>query len=94
MRTRFGQRKGDYEAYISHAKGAGGDIRDAVGTPRRRGEQLDDEDEDYEDDYDYDDYEYDDDGDGEYAGRANDPIDDYPVSDDDHTYYDDDYRSH
>jgi hypothetical protein len=88
--TRFGQRKGDYEAYINNVRGAGGIVREAAGGPGQAG---DDEVEDHDggpvehDDYDDDD----DDFDSVYGEGSNDSIDDYPASDENNSYFDDDY---
>lgn len=93
VRTRYEQRRGDYEAYIGAGQGAAGEVRNAYGEPRQRGGAATDEDDEdqfseYGYAYDYE-YEYDDDGDAQAASDA----DDYPASDDQTSYFDDDYRS-
>ena len=94
--TRFGQRKGDYEAYLNNVRRAGGDVKGiadgsedgggmVVGVPESK-----DEDRPVEYDY-YEDYE---DESGSYgaAPRSTDGgYDDYPASDDATSYFDDDY---
>ena len=93
MKTRFGQRKGDYETYITSGRSAIGDVRDASGRPRRQVNQdVDAEDHMDDDDYmdDYDDY----DEDSVSMDSVDNFEDDYPASDQYNTYYNDDYGSH
>lgn len=91
MKTRFGQRKGDYEAYLAAGQDAVGDVREASGKPRSRNSGQDEDfEEEYEYDYDYDDYDEEVD---DFSGKRLGPSDDYPRSDDYHSYFDDDYGS-
>jgi hypothetical protein len=96
MKTRFGQRKGDYEAFIAAGRGAAGDIRDVSGKPRPQdvGDEEYEEDEIYEDDADYEDDYYDDDERSAATDGVDDSADDYPTSDEHITYYNDDYGSY
>ena len=88
--TRFGQRKGDYEAYVNNLRRAGGDVRELTGRGEEDGYDEEDEvgdsslEEDYYDDYDSDDF---------YRQSGSNPEDDYPASDDNISYFNDDYRS-
>lgn len=96
MKSRFGQRKGDYEGFIYQGTSAVTDVRDAVrgsrggaaGSAADDDEDYDDYDEEFEEDY-YDQY---DDGDSVSSQGYQEPVDDYPASDDHNSYFDDDYR--
>lgn len=92
MKARFGQRKGDYEAYLAAGQNAYGEVREGVG-----GEETESSGEggNVETEYDEDDYyeydEYEDEVDD--VGRRSEATGDYPSSDEYHSYFDDDYRS-
>jgi hypothetical protein len=88
VRYQLGDQKEDYENYLNLGQNIMGDVKGAVGRPpREKNAGGDGEDEDDV----YDDYEYDEENDA--SSSAYRPVDDYPVSDDKHAYYDDDYRS-
>lgn len=102
MQTRFGQRKGDYESYLQAARNAGGEMGNVAGGSKKKrgaggteGADDDDQDGDLDDEQNYDYYD-------DYEGDSNSELDqsdgkvayedDYPASDDQKSYYDDDYR--
>lgn len=96
MKARFGQRKGDYEAYLAAGTNAYGEVRTEVGGESRggSGEGHDGAEYDEEDAYEEDYYDYEDDEDPvDNAERRTEAAGDYPSSDEYHSYYDDDYRS-
>jgi hypothetical protein len=92
MRTRFGQRQGDYEAYIAAGQSAMDDVREARGQPRRSDGPQGHGGRSEESEYDEYDYEYE--GDSVGADSSVEFDDDYPAADDYNSYHDDDYRSH
>lgn len=88
MKYRFGDHAEDYEVYLNLGQEVIGDARTAAGGAPRKGNaaagvgDVDNV---------YDDYEYDEENDA--SRNIYRPVDDYPVSDDTHSYYDDDYKS-
>lgn len=92
MKTRFGQRKGDYEAYLAAGRGAIDEVGNEVGGPREKGSGR--QAAEGEGGYDYDD-QYDYDESDSFSSDSMDYLeDDYPASDENNTYYDDDYKSY
>jgi hypothetical protein len=82
MKYQFGDHAEDYEVYLSVGQDI---IHDAKGPGKKsQGEATAAEGEDTDI---YDDYEWGD------TSAAYHPVDDYPTSDDQHRYYDDDYRA-
>ena len=89
MKYRFGDHAEDYEVYLNLGQEVIGDARTAAGgAPRKGNAAVGGGDVDNV----YDDYEFDEENDASRSAYR--PVDDYPVSDDTHSYYDDDYRSH
>ena len=96
-RVAFGQRKGDYVAYLRHGRGAVDDVGEMAGR-KKKGAAVEGDDsfdgEEY-DEYDVDDLDdsvYDDSSTYDSYRAENDP--DYPQSDEFNAYYNDDYKDY
>ncbi len=91
----FGQRKGDYVAYMRHGQGALDDVGEMAG--RKKGGRVEEDDDFDDDDYavdEIDDLEYDSDESSTYDGYSGTRDHDYPPSDEYNAYYNDDYKSY
>jgi hypothetical protein len=90
MKLQFGDHVGDYEVYLDLGKGVARDVGVAPGRTgsSKSGSRVGGEGDDT--DSIYDDYEYDE---NDLSTPNFRPGDDYPVSDDGHNYYDDDYQA-
>ena len=91
--TRFGQRKGDYEAYINNIRRAGSDVGELAGGANSG--DMDEQEGEYDELAEYE-HEYDEEyeeSEGDDYSVGLDLSDDYPASDENTSYFDDDYPS-